>query len=351
MSLRLPLHQNMKIINEFSDQNRLVDILHMLNTKIANHKLMIHEIGFSEENRRIIGVVLGSGKKKLSLLAGSHSDEPVGFETCLSLLESISRDPGLYDAILEEYTIVLVPDINPDGRQKNEVWRNTWPDWKSYALNSFRELPGRDIEFGYPYLRAENEALAKFYDLIGPFDAHISLHGMGFSEGGLLLIDKAHVPSSEPLQNKFLNALAKKNLPLHDHNRYGEKGFQYVGPGISTTPESEPMRQFFIAQNDLSTAELFQKTSMEYVTGLGNAPLCVVTEIPLFLLVKPSEAHQPGVPHLYQKFRANLQEIKTRLTKNDPVEDLLDGIKIKPVNIKTAVEIHIEIITAVLESI
>ncbi|MFQ6113805.1 MAG: M14 family zinc carboxypeptidase, partial [bacterium] len=40
-----------------------------------------YNLGASEEGRPIDAVVLGRGDKNISLIAGAHSDEPVGPET------------------------------------------------------------------------------------------------------------------------------------------------------------------------------------------------------------------------------------------------------------------------------
>src|SRR3990172_1120646 len=40
-----------------------------------------HELGRSEEGRTVYGATLGVGPRTVSLVAGAHSDEPVGPET------------------------------------------------------------------------------------------------------------------------------------------------------------------------------------------------------------------------------------------------------------------------------
>ena len=69
-------------------------------------------------------------------------------------------------------------------------------------------------------------------------------------------------------------------------DRNGEKGFQYIGPGFTTTPEGQAMRAYFKSIGDEQTVSLFRDSSMEFVRKLGGDPLCLVTEIPLFYVVK-----------------------------------------------------------------
>ncbi|MCG8605778.1 peptidase M14, partial [bacterium] len=52
------------------------------NSDIADHLV----IGASEKGQPIDAAVIGTGPKRVSLIAGSHSDEPVGPETLRTLI-------------------------------------------------------------------------------------------------------------------------------------------------------------------------------------------------------------------------------------------------------------------------
>jgi hypothetical protein len=54
------------------------------------------------------------------------------------------------------------------------------------------------------------------------------------------------------------------------------------------------MREHFTEQGDDEMAARFRDSSMELVRSLGGDPLCLVTEIPLFLVPNPDP--QPGHP-------------------------------------------------------
>ena len=229
------------------------------------------QIGSSEEGRPIHGFVLGSGPKRVSLVAGAHADEPIGSITLGRLVER------------PDCTFFVVPDVNPDGAARNRAWFDRWPDLAAYREHRLREPPGRDVEFGYPDMRPENEAVSAFLREHGPYDLHMSLHGMGEADGALLLVDKRWVDRTGPLRAAYAEALRAAGLPLLDFDRHGEKGFTYLGPGFWTTPESAAMRAFFMERDDPETARLFHRNSMEFVRSLGGDPLCLVTEIPLFI--------------------------------------------------------------------
>lgn len=145
-------------------------------------------IGDSEEGRPLAGVTLGHGPRLVTLVAGAHADEPVGPETLRTLVLAGLDRPEAWGDLLERFTFRVVPHVNPDAEAKNRVWIERWPDLGAYLVHRPRERPGRDVEFGYPALRVENQSACRFLFGYRPIALHASLHGMGFSEGALLLI-------------------------------------------------------------------------------------------------------------------------------------------------------------------
>jgi len=308
-----------------------------------------HEIGRSEEGRPLDAVVLGKGTRTVLLLAGAHADEPVGPETLRHLVLEGLRRPESLRPLLERVRFVILPHINPDGEVRNRNWTERWPSLEAYLTGVVRELPGRDLEFGYPDLRAENRAIAAFLQAYAPFDLYVNLHSMGFAEGALLLIERHWSFRTEALQQAFADAARAVGLELHDHNRKGEKGFFYLGPGFMTTPEGEAMRTFFLAKGDPDTAAHFRMSSMEFVRSLGGDPLCLVTELPLFVVRhRPSP---PGVPVAYLEFREQLPELRLRAEKGAPLDEArrLFGLRALPLAI--AMRLQLQTIGFALEAI
>ncbi len=273
------------------------------NSDIASFSIL----GESEEGRPIVGVQLGTGNKKVSLVAGAHSDEPVGPETLRSLIVQGLAKRDLLEEFFLEHSLYIVPHVNPDGEQRNKVWMSDWPALGSYLEHVFRELPGRDVEFSYPDRRVENQLVSSWLTGAGPFRLHMSLHGMGFSDGAMLLIEKNWSYRTEQLQVGFTEAAHSVGLQMHDHNRKGEKGFFHIAPGYTTTPEGAAMRTYFLSRDQPDTAELFGDSSMEFVRGLGGDPLSLVTELPLFIVEGDCE---PGVPTAYLNFKKALPELR-----------------------------------------
>lgn len=309
-----------------------------------------HEIGRSEEGRLLYGVVLGTGPRTVSLIAGNHADEPVGPETLRAFVLGAPRRAALAP-LLARYRFVIVPHTNPDGEARNREWMARWPDLRAFLRHADREPPGRDLEFGFPAMRPENRAVAEFLRAHAPMALHMSLHGMAFAEGGMLLIERHGCGDrSGRLRARFASAVRDAGLSLHDHNRKGEKGFFYIEPGFTTTPEGTAMRAHFMALGEPAMADRFQDSSMEFVRSLGGDPLCLVTELPLFV-IPPAENRVPGLPENYLAFKKQLAELRLQPSF---VEDLMEGLQRfapRPLALQTAMEIQLRTLAYGLEAL
>lgn len=309
------------------------------------------EMGRSEGGRLIYGVVLGNGKKTVSLLGGAHSDEPVGPETLRYFITETLKNKADFADLFNEFRFVIVPHINPDGEAENQTWIKQWPDISAYFQHAFRELPGRDVEFGYPTMRIENIAVSELINRYAPISLHFSLHGMGFSDGLMLLIEKHWIDKTEKLRQHFAEHSRELGFGLHDHDRNGEKGFQYIGAGFTSTPEGSAMRKYFNEIDDKSTAKLFHDSSMEFVRKLGGDPLSIVTELPLFLIEKKVAKPEPGVPTAYLAFKEKHPEIKSQLEQGLPIDSILSEFKVRHLELDLLIQIQFFVIQLGLETV
>ena len=78
-------------------------------------------LGRSREGRSIRGYRLGHGSFRVSLVAGSHADEPVGprlLRRLATYLASLEPD----DEMLTGYEWWLIPHLNPDGEERTRAW-------------------------------------------------------------------------------------------------------------------------------------------------------------------------------------------------------------------------------------
>jgi len=300
-----------------------------------------HLLGESEEGRPLYGVVLGRGPKNVSLVAGAHSDEPVGPETLRTL---ILQGAGPW---LDEFRFVIVPHVNPDGEVRNREWTKSWPDPAAYLRHAFREPPGRDVEFGYPKMRVENRLVSDFLRARAPYALHMSLHGMAVADGAMLLIERHWAGSTQELRDRFKKAACDAGLEMHDQNRRGEKGFFYIEAGFWTTPEGAAMRHHFRAIGDQETAARFHDSSMEFVRSLGGDPLCLVTELPLFVV--PNRDPKPGVPTAYFALKKRLPELTLRAKRGEPLDQGLASLR--PLELATAMRLQLKALELGLEHV
>ncbi|MEM7263314.1 MAG: M14 family zinc carboxypeptidase [Planctomycetota bacterium] len=261
-------------------------------------------IGESTEGRPIRALRTGTGPISVSVIAGSHPDEPVGPATARALAEFLQSDDA--SALREHATFSICGHVHPDGAARNAAWTKSG-DWRldSYLRHTRRDPPGDDREFNYPRsgealdsseLHAENRAVAQFLAAGAPYDSHASLHGMAIAEGAWFLVDKQSSADSDHLFSALRRLTAATGLGIHHWDRKGEKGFRAVARGFSTTPTSVAMREHFLAQNDEATADLFRPSSMEFVASLGGEPRCWVSEVPLFAIdTSPKDHETPSV--------------------------------------------------------
>lgn len=100
------------------------------------------------------------------------------------------------------------------------------------------------------------------------------------------------------------------------------------------------MRSFFRAQGDETTAALFHDSSMEFVRSLGGDPLCLVTELPLYV-VESQEPSAPGHPTAYLALKKVLPEVQLALRLGKPVEKHLARFNIQPLPLSVAMGLQL----------
>ena len=260
-------------------------------------------LGRSREGRPIFGHRFGRGPAAVSLLGGCHADEPVGprlLRRLAGYLAGLEAD----DPMLTRYQWWIIPHINPDGELRNAAWQD--PDAVGYDLGRYlngaaRELPGDDIEFGFPRdpgdsgARPENRAAYDWWRRADrPFVLHASLHGTRFAAGPFFLIDRAWEHRCEGLKTACREHVERLGHVLHDVERHGEKGFFRFERGFASRPDSKRMATHFEERGDFETASRFRPSSMETVRSFGYDTLTLVPEMPLFLL--PGVGDTPGPP-------------------------------------------------------
>ncbi len=323
-------------------------------------------IGHSREQRPIRAFRLGHGPVAVSLIGGCHADEPVGPRFLRHLAKYLGGLPAT-DLLLTAYQWWIVPHVNPDGEAKNRAWYgddDETYDLPAYLSQVVRELPGDDIEFGFPRApddagaRPENQALSEWWRSGGPgrFALHVTLHGMAFAAGPWFLIEPAWRDRCELFKSRCRDAVGRLGYGLHDVERRGEKGFVRLERGFTTRPDSGAMRRFFLRAGDEATAQLFRPSSMETIRGLGGDPLTLVSEMPLFLTPGVGETLGPPDP-VAQDWKRRLAEYRARLGDSPTAEELrsvrLDAhaAGLRPMPVRDQMELQWVLIVAGLEQV
>jgi hypothetical protein len=307
-------------------EHRLLDILAVAPTPPDAGRV----IGESVEGRPISGFRFGSGPLRVSLIAGCHADEPVGPELLRRLTGLLLTLPP-EEPLLRAAEWWIVPHVNPDGEERNRAWQNPIPDSFDPVRTlsgAIRELPGDDLEFGFPRHvededgRPESRAVFDWWrEADGPFALHVSLHGMGFAAGPWYLIEPGWIDRTRILRATCSRRTQELGYTLHDVERQGEKGFHRIERGFCSRPDSEAMRDYFLDRDDPATAARFRPSSMEAIRRLGGDPLTLVSEMPLFLTPGVGDSLGPPDPVL-ESWNRRIAAWRTALSEpaSDPGE-------------------------------
>lgn len=316
-------------------------------------------IGHSRGGLPIDGYIFGTGTTAVSLIGGCHADEPVGphflrrLVTYLSLLDE--QDP-----ILNRLQWWIVPHINPDGEQNNATWfddKTLSYSLIDYLRHVYRELPGDDLEFGFPRSKADSQCRPESRAVYNwwqkspaPFKLHASLHGMAFGHGPWFLLEQTWIFRTTELRAKCTSAVRQMGYSLHDEDRQGEKGFFRIEEGFCTRPDSRYMIQHFKEKGDETTASKFRPSSMEAIRSIYPDALTLVTEMPLFLVPKEPQIGPDGSGYWKDKSK----EWRKRLLAGEPEAYVIQeatqaGIKQMPV--KDQMKLQWRYITAGIETV
>ncbi|WP_298777458.1 M14 family zinc carboxypeptidase [uncultured Polaribacter sp.] len=93
---------------------------HKIESLFSKHEnqFEIIQIGTSEEERPIMQLKIGSGKKRILLWSQMHGNESTGTKALFDLFNCFSNSTeNEFKVILKECTLVFIPMLNPDGSQ------------------------------------------------------------------------------------------------------------------------------------------------------------------------------------------------------------------------------------------
>jgi hypothetical protein len=319
-------------------------------------------LGRSREARPVRGFRVGTGSIRVSLIGGCHADEPVGPLFLRHLAAYLGRlAPG--DPLRSRYEWWIVPHVNPDGEVRNRTWYDDDDpafDLATYLVQVVRELPGDDIEFGFPRngadlaARPENRALFNWWHRAdGPFTLHATLHGMAFAAGPWFLVEQAWRDRIDHLKTVCRTRVTDLGYRLHDVERHGEKGFFRLERGFTTRPDSGYMRRHFSQLGDEETASRFRPSSMETIRALNGDPLTVVSEMPLFITPGVGEELGPPDP-VAEEWKTRIARWRSDLAgelKPDEVREEAATVGLQAMPVRQQMDLQWTLIVAGIEQV
>jgi hypothetical protein len=251
----------------------------------AHAEVRLTRLGRSREGRPLVALSVGRGARTVAVKANAHAEEAAGTVTCLRLVQALLEQPA-GACWREAATFHFIPTANPDGLWRNRDWLHGPFDLARFLLFRYRDLPGEDVEFGYPSadgpeVRPENRAVADFLRSLPCLDAYLSLHSIDFTGGAWFLLQAADLAAQEPFLDFVADVCTREGVPLHDEDRAGQKGFTRLRPGFHTTPTVEGMQAFFRQSGQADLVQQFRLNSMQFVQQQHGTPRAVVSELPL----------------------------------------------------------------------
>ena len=98
------------ILGRYVTMNHIDVFLETLHTGFK-----ISTLGFSVENNPIKAIEFGSGKTKILVWSQMHGNESTTTKGLIDYLNYLNLDKGEFKNISENYTIYIIPILNPDG--------------------------------------------------------------------------------------------------------------------------------------------------------------------------------------------------------------------------------------------
>jgi len=159
----------------FFNPDSLDKYVESLPTEIASVKT----IGYSINNKPIYSIIIGRGSKDVVVAAGAHADEPTGTVTAVSMIQFLLSEET--DGIRDEFRFHFIPQLNPDGVERNWNWMKYPFSYKNYVRYNVRESSVLDIEHGIPtgndsLVRPEALSFAEYLRSLDPLYMYFSLH-------------------------------------------------------------------------------------------------------------------------------------------------------------------------------
>jgi hypothetical protein len=221
----------------------LTEMYERLDRLMEHHPqhVAVSTLGSSRNGTDIRCYTIGHGAQHAVWYAGPHANEPVGGNTILYLAESWCADAALRDAL--DWTMHLIPCIDPDGYELNSGWLSGPFTTSHYHQSMYRPAMDEWPDWGLPVDQAgltrdallpEAQALQRLLDDVQPRFVY-SLHN-GEIGGGFFYVSKDLVAVGDQLQR----LLEEAGLPFESAlASFGTPGVEPLQPGVFLTLRTE----------------------------------------------------------------------------------------------------------------
>ncbi len=118
--------------------------------------LSLEVVGQSLDGNPLYAATVGTGDTNLLFITQQHGNEPIGTEAAMHLLDFLSEDTELARSLRDEFTVTVVPRVNPDGFAR----------WERQV--------GGERGLTNPRLNNEELDLNRTYDPAAPFGADVA---------------------------------------------------------------------------------------------------------------------------------------------------------------------------------
>lgn len=304
-----------------------------------------YQIGKSRSGRHVLygGVVGDDNKPTITLTGNCHSEEVIGPLTIITLLGSALGPDALLKPLIDQFRIVTIPQMNPDGAAENASWIKD-PTPKNRIALYYRDHRGQDVEHGIAmanetYQRPEPSCLVDFYkkEAAGRTKLYVTFHSSSLEPGASFLTGNEDEGVMAPAFALIRELAPTLGLPLKTEDLNGRGHFRKVSDGLYSVPRREEMAAGFRASG--ASDHGFLTNSLQWMESFGT-PVSLVSEVPTVIARAYTEEETLGqsalatVVKMYPIYREHVEALKA-------VIDNLNG----PLRVEVENEISLRNIT------
>ncbi|MFC4885148.1 M14 family zinc carboxypeptidase [Streptomyces beijiangensis] len=270
----------------------------------------LRRVGTARSGEPLWLLSVGRGSRNVLIVAGPHSNEPVGGGTVLSLARRAATDPRLCEGADTTWNFLLC--LDPDGARLNKGWQSGPYRLTRYHRQFYRPgfaaqpewLPEESGTGRLP----ETRALLAVQDQLRPY-LQCSLHGVDVG-GGFVEVTRA----LDGLPEQVARAARELRVPL-EVGPYDALYWPTLGPGVFEIPPPKQGDQFAAITEAAVQSTWFHPQPYGTVTAVVEAPMWGVDGV---ADGTPHPDPRPELLSISDGLRAEAQRIEALLDRVRP---------------------------------